>query len=193
MAVKSEGKWYRTLLGGLLGLLMGLIPSALSVLLFGRLYYFCYIFIPIIICLFIRLFRGNRGRLSLLFAGILSLIGIYFTGFFIMAANLVSAYELPNHEVFRLTFLMMKEFSAYGSEALKTLAGDVFKVIFILAYLAVGLLFSREFILKCEKPAGKASGLSGRSKKEVGESEDGEYEYVYEDELLPDDEVIDRR
>jgi hypothetical protein len=186
---KKAEKWYMTLLGGIIGMLLGLIPSAVCILIFNKLYFVFLIFIPVLVCLFIRIFHGKRGVFTVITAIVLSLIGVYLTGFLIAAGDLVSYYGLPAFEVFRLSFLMLGELNVYGVQVWHDLTHDIFNVIFILSYLAVGMLFSWEFILRSAEAKGGKSDT--QPPKDSGESDDDEYEYeyVYEDELEPDDIV----
>lgn len=186
---KANNRWYLTLLGGIIGMLLGLIPSAVCILIFNKLYFIFLIFLPILICLFIRIFRGRRNLISIITGAILSLIGVYLTGFLIASGDLINSYGLPSFELLRLPILMIGEFSNYGVSVWHDLTDDIFNVIFILAYLAVGLMFSWEFILK---PAPSEKTDTAPSDSSPADSEEYEYEYVYEDELEPDDIVDDK-
>lgn len=182
METKSpkQGKWYMTLLGGIIGLILGLIFPIASILIFNQLYYICLMFIPVIICLFIKLLLGCKNVYSIIYATLLSLIGTVIAGFMLEADIYIQMYSMPKYELIRLTALMIADIGTYGANVWPTLIGDIFNVIIILAYLAIGLLFSWEFIFKPIK-----KNVAAES------SNDEEYEYVYEDELESDDEVVE--
>lgn len=166
-----------TIIGGLVGLIASLIPITVSRLAFHKLYYVFLILIPVCICLFIRVFRGNRSISALIYAAVLSLVGVYLASAVVMAASIIEENSLPAGRIFQLFGILTLNVNAYGGELLTSIFNDVFNVIFILAYLAVGIMFSWEFILKS-------------AKKSAAHTEE-EYELVYEDELEPDDEVIE--
>lgn len=166
-----------TIIGGLVGLIVSLIPITVSRLALHKLYYVFLILIPVCICLFIRVFRGNRNLSALIYTAALSLVGVYLTSAVIMAANLIEENSLPAGRLFQLFGILTLNVSAYGGELLTSIFSDVFNVIFIVAYLAVGIMFSWEFIFKSPK-------------KPAADNED-EYELVYEDELEPDDVVVE--
>ena len=166
-----------TIIGGLVGLIVSLIPITVSRLALHKLYYVVLILIPVCICLFIRIFRGNRSISALIYATALSLVGVYLASAVIMAANLIDENSLPAGRLFQLFGILTLNVNTYGGELLTSIFSDVFNVIFILAYLAVGIMFSWEFIFKS-------------AKKPAADNED-EYELVYEDELEPDDEVVE--
>ena len=159
-------------------MLAGLVLALISVLIFGRLYYIFLTFLPISVCLFARLCGGRSSRLTLVYALLLSVVGVYLTSAAVIAADAVRTNSLPSHVFFQLWGIVLFNVPKYGGEVLGSIFGDVFDVLFIAAYLAIGILISWELIIKTA----------------AAKPEEDEYELVYEDELEPGDEVIpDRR
>lgn len=184
----KQGKWYMTLIGGLIGLILGFIPSAASILIFNELYFVCLMFTPILACLFIKFLGGNKNIYALLYAIVLSLIGTAIAGFMLEANVLIQIYTLPKQEIIRLTALMIAEIGTYGADVWSTLTADVFNIIILIGYLVIGILFSWEFILRPKAKKAEEAEASDTSKNE---EEKEEFEYVYEDELESDDEVVE--
>lgn len=190
----KEGKWYMTVIGGLIGLILGVIPIAACILLFDQLYFICLMFTPVLACLFIRILKGSRNVKSIIYAAVLSVAATLIAGFMLEAGSLVSLYELPWYEILRLTFIMIGSMTEYFRDVWSDLTGDIFNVVFIISYLAIGLMFSWEFIFKTNTKKAVAATNEG-SVSELNDSDssddDGEYEYVYEDELEADDVTDD--
>lgn len=185
----KSGKWYMTILGGLIGLILGLILPCLSIIFFHQLYFVCLMFTPILACLFIKLLRGNKNIYAMLYVILMSLICTLISGFILEADVLIQVYALPKHEIIRLTFLMIAEFGTYFADVWQTIAGDIFNVIIIIAYIAIGVIISWEFIFKSIKK--KAEVIESSEVSDEAPASEDEFEYVYEDELEPDDEIIE--
>ena len=183
----KQGKWYMTIIGGLIGLILGLILPSLSIILFDQLYYVCLMFAPILACLFIKLLGGCKNIYSLLYALLISLIVTVISGLMLEANSLVQYFALPKYEHFRLTALMIAEFGTYGPNVWTTLTSDIFDLIILIGYLTIGILFSWEFIFR---PTSKKSEEKEDLPSETEENNE-EFEYVYEDELEADDEIIE--
>lgn len=188
-ASSKQGKWYMTLLGGIIGLILGFIPSALSVLIFNQLYFICLMFTPILACLFISLLGGCKNIYALLYSIFLSFVGTLVAGFMLEADVVMQMYDLPKHELIRLTAIMIANLTTYLPEVWTTLTADVFNIIILLGYITIGVIFSWDFIFK---PKAKVSSVTEINESISEDNENSsEFEYVYEDELEPDDEIME--
>ncbi len=187
--VIKTGKWYMTLIGGLLGLILGLILPCLSVVFFHQLYFVCLMFTPILGCLFIKLLHGNKNIYALLYVILLSLICTIISGYMLEADIIIQMYSLPKYEIARLTYAMILDFGTYFPNVWKTIASDIFNIIIIVAYIAIGVIASWEFIFKSIK--NKAEVTESSETSEETKNTEEEFEYVYEDELGADDEIVE--
>lgn len=187
----KPGKWYMTLLGGLIGLILGLIPSAASILIFNELYFIFLMFTPVLACLFIKLLGGNKNIYAILYSVLISLSGTFVAGFMLEADVVMQMYDIPKYELIRLTALMIADITNYGPQVWATITADIFNILILLGYIAIGILFSWEFIFSSRNyKLTDAEGEDSSSNSGNDESST-EFEYVYEDELEPDDEILE--